>query len=498
MTDIGMIHIVYPIANAAEKEYVKKFFRFIGCFISDCPVDETIGTNWGRYLFPYNEKNGIDIILNYYGKDPYQVECSQHGIKRFYLYFHLDKKSCAISHTPLLDDKKIDVYDDKKCTRKKALKCLVNAIWLDRKEDYISVSRILDLYIDNKYGDLFYFLQAKRSLRVLNMGEVLQDPDAQVSFIPLSPYIKRMLSGLWEIYVKLGDYSDVYSAYTQVNTASIIREIVKRIDENDYSSLQDIRCGDEVIKIFSVSELMAKSQKVLERNPQYTSVYLLMASLCKSAPRMDRGEEACYLRALRSIPHERKGYAFIWYRIGYFYEKVHGDPERALENYRRAYQADPKFYQAIFKLGYYAALEGRYNEAESLLNTVIKTIFHGRSPDPDEKGEYKNWLTLSLKDSQYVYKAYILLAKIAIKNDRNYSAKSFVGKACLAATNFEEAALVEKLSDLEAEEFNLFIKYHKESKPVWCIWRVLKPWSEYVVQDAFVRHVVLTHLGRWN
>lgn len=494
MSNVGMIHIVYPVSYSAEKEYIKKFFRFIGCFISDCPVDQ----DWMSYLEPNNEDDGIDLVLNYYGTDPYQAASEYQGITRYYLYFDLEQKICHVSHTPLENGTSLTAYPNLKTTRDKMLQSVIDMIWDGEPQEYLSVSNIRKLYTDSICGDLFYLLQAKRCLRVLTMGEVLQAPEAKVSHIPSHAYNERMLTALYETYIRLDALEDGYSLYARLNAGSMLREISATLINPDYRNYQFIDSSKIAYQIPTVSELIDQAQVLLRKHPYFTSAYLLLASLCKSNPSLDRDEEACYLQALRAIPNGRKGYAFIWYRIGYFYEKVYHDAERALENYHRAVNADVGFYQAMFKIAYYAASDGRYNEAESLLKNVIQSIFRGRDPEPDENGEYGNWSILSLKDSQYLFKAYILLAKICINSNREYSAKAYIGKACLAATTFEEAFLVRKMSDLESEEYCEFIGYHEISIPVWAMWQVLKPWSESIINDAFVRHIVQNRLNQWE
>lgn len=494
MSNFGMIHIVYPVSYSAEKEYIKNFLRFIGCFVSDCPVEQ----DWMAYLEPNNEDDGIDLVLNYYGTDPYQAASEYQGIRRFYLYFDLDQRISHVSHTPLEIGTLLTPYPNRKIMRDQMLQSLIELIWDGEPQACLSVSNIRQLYTDSICGDLFYLLQAKRCLRVLTMGEVLQTPEAKVSYIPSHAYIEQMLTALYDVYLQLEVLDDAYSLYTRLNAGSMMREIAATLDNPDYRKHQIIDSYQVAYQIPTVSELVDQAQILLRKYPYFTSAYLLLASLCKSNPDLDRDEEACYLHALRSIPNGRKGYAFVWYRIGYFYEKAYHDAERALENYHRAVNADAGFYQALFKIAYYAASDGRYNEAESLLINVIKAIFRGRDPEPDENGEYGNWSFLSLKDAQYLFKAYILLAKICINSNREYSAKAYIGKACLAATTFEEALLVRKMSDCNSGEYRDFIDYHEVSIPVWAMWRVLKPWSESIINDAFVRHIVRNRLKQWG
>ena len=150
----------------------------------------------------------------------------------------------------------------------------------------------------------------------------------------------------------------------------------------------------------------------------------------------------------------------------------------------------------MFKLAYYAATEGRFNEAEFLLNQVLFAILKGKGVEIDEQGEYSDWPVLSQKEIQYVFKTYILLAKIAINSNREYSAKAFVGKACRAAAYFEDADQVQQSATVL--EFRNFQRYHQISEPVWAMWKILEPWSESIIQDNNVRQIVRKRLTYWE
>lgn len=500
MANIGMIRIIRPIANTGEKEYIKEFFRFIGCFISDCPVDDLLSNGWDQGLRPYNEETGVDVVLNYYGKDPYRENCLQKGTGRLYLYFDSKEKICAISPTPLDKQSKLNYCKDTVHTRLKALTLLVCNLWSSQVEQRERILDILKLYVGNAGGDLFYLLQAKRSLRILNMGEVLREPSIQIRSVDLNPYLGLLVESLWGIYTQLAHREDPYSCYTRINAASMIREIVQKLRKEDIKLLHTEQYAGECFSVPTVNDLFIEIQKLQAQNPDFISSYLLAASLCQSDNKMSSKIENCYLQALKVIPNNKKDYAFIWYRMGYYYEKNSDDPlitEKALKSYQKAVEVNAQLYQAQFKLGYYAAVNGKFSEATERLTEMIRGLFHGRSIGPDENNKYPNWDFLSLKDVQYVYKAYILLLKMAINHNKEYSARHYVSMACLAATCFERATLVRQLSDQHQPEYEAFIHYHQRSTPVREVWQVLKPWSEYV-QDDFVRNIVQGRLNRWK
>ena len=491
-----VINIIRPIDNGAEKEYLKEFFRFIGCFLSDWTVDERLESDWNRWLRPTNEEGGVDILINFFGNDPYRLECQLRGIKRIYCYFSFGKMYGKVTEQPLMSEQVLDKEKNKAPLRRDVLNSLIKAIWSNDPSLQNGVLNIANAYVGNTQGDLFYYLQAKRSLRFLTMGEVLNEPDARISQIKYVPYIRQTIEAMWELYAKLEGCTDAYSRYTRLKAASTIREIASKLYQGDLINLNQIGYRDRPFCMPSQAEMITKIKELIKDEPRFLTAYLCLAGQCRNISDGDQGEENCYLRVLQEIPNGRAEYAFVHYRIGYYFEKKHDNKKKAIEYYQAAVAIDPEYYQALFKLGYFAAKEGRFNEAESMLQRTIRAIFHGRSPEPDENGTYPNWLALSMKESQYAFKAYMLLAKISINSNREYSARGYVGKACLAATRFDEAGLVRHASS--SFEMACFWDYHQKSEPVHAIWKVLNPWSTGIVQDPYVRNIVQERLLRWR
>lgn len=493
-----VIRVIRPVDNSAEKEYLKVFFRFIGCFFSDTPIETKVPNNWDAALLPEKEPGSIDIVLNYFGNDLYVSKCKLMNVKRVYCYFDFseDNRWGYVTDIPLLSDADLKTGQDKYHIRANVLLMLINSVWKDEPEECQNVRRIAKIYLENSQGDMFQLLQARSCLSVLTMGEVLKEPSAQVSRIQMDSYIKQILSGLWEMWIRLENQFDTYSSYTKVNAAIMMNDVVGRLYESDYRKLNAISYRHQTFCQIQEDSLIQMLKQIVADDPQFMTAYLLLACCCKNLPVTNRTEEQCYLQILNSVPGNKKRYAFIWYRIGRFYEKKYRDLEQAIEYYRRAVQTDPRFYQAMFKLGYFAAADGRFTEAETWLNGTIQAIFCGRSTEPDLDGTYKNWLALSLKDSQYAYKTYVLLAKMSISSAREYSARSFIGRASLAATKFEEATLIRHASD--SKEFVPFERYHRMSTPVWAMWQVLRPWCEDIIRDFFIRDIVRERLARWT
>lgn len=493
-----VINIIRSIDNGAEKEYLKEFFRFIGCFLSDIALDPKEYRAWEQTLKPCNEENGVDIVLNYFGDDPYLLECRFRKIKRIYCYFsfQLHERYVYVSEHPLLNPGMLPRnIGSKAALRRTVLADLIHAIWREEPEARDSVLNIANIYTMNRSGDLFFFIQARRSLRFLKMGEVLDVPNARVKAVSFKPYIGRLLDGLWILWLQLEGLTDPYSRYARVKAGKMMRDVAMVLREEDQFFLKKITFNGIPLQVPTIEELVIKLQILIKAAPRFLSAQMYLAGLSRHIS--DGVQEVfLYQQMLQQVASEKRQYAFIWYRMGRYYEKKIGDIPSAIRYYRKTIEVDPQYYQALFKLGFYAATEGRFKEAELRLQQAIHAIFLGRSTEPDINGTYPNWLALSLKESQYMFKTYMMLAKVAINSEREYSAKGYIGKACIAATRFDEATLVNQAAD--PTEFDDFMAYHQMSEHVWAIWKVLEPWTEEIILDYFLRDIVREKLARWS
>ena len=494
-----VIRLIRPVENGAEKEYIKEFLRFIGCFFSDKTIDPRSPNDWIPYLRPNNESSNVEILVNYFGEDPYLQECRIQGITRIYCYLSFEHMYMSVSAKPFSSEQDLPRVPgiSKSMLRKSALIDLIALIWQNEPNIEAAIQNIATLYTSNPRGDLFHYLQIKRSLQFLSMGDVLNEPSVRVEHIKLYSYLRQAIEAIWFVYLNLEMCTDPYSQYARIKSAGMIHSVYQKITPNDRPLLNKIAFPffSTPFRVITPEEMIDMLRDLISEHPDFKSAHLRMAAVCRVISTSDRAEELCYLRVLQSVTKEQRDYAFIWHRCGYFFEKKYKDIEKAKAFYRTAIKADPEYYQSLFKLGYFAASEGKFTEAEALLKQTITAIFCGRSTEPDGNGQYDNWLALSLKDSQYIFKAYILLAKIAIRSNREYSAKTFIGKACLAATHFEAAGLVSHAST--PDEFDPFNAYHRFGEPVWAIWHALRPWSNGIIHDDYVNNIIRERCKQW-
>ncbi len=495
------IHLICPVENSAEEEYTKKCLRSMGCQVYQRAVNGYDARDWLKQLYPVNEYGGIDIVFNYYGEGrPFEAECERMGIRRIFFYFDMNRRLAGVTNDPV-------IWASKENLRQIAMENLVGLIWQNRPQEHNSVQSIIDLYqgitrvagangilVPQKMADdLFFLMQAKRSLRVMTMGEVINDPHATIDRIPLYAYVRKILDGLRRMYQGLipqGQAVTCYELYARINAALNMWNIRDLIYENDLAGIENL--------FPTAADVYALMQQLLDWEPNSISARLLHARLCECRRESAAQIETAYQRVLQCLPANQRSYAYVWYRVGYYYDKKRNDKELALRHYTHAVKLDPEFYQAVFKLGQFAAREGRFAEADSCLNDVIRIMFHGRYSGPDPNDTYPNWAFLSLKDTQYAYKAYVLMASIAIKDNREFSAKGAIGRACLAATKFENSNQERALLLDAYNERDDFRNYHVYSMPVRCMWKALLPWCKNITQDQFVITIVENRLSRWR
>lgn len=518
MASVNTIRIIRFFEDAAEKEYIREFFRFVGCIVFDSLIDEWLDARWEQNLQPDSEECGVEVVLNYYGNDPYLEECAQNGIRRVYLYFSMDDKIAYCSENPLAANKKKWLlaaknkpedrthFKSKYFARKKAVKRLIDTIWNGNVAQKNALNHIYNRYTKISLPilpplppnvDMFYLLQAKRSLRVLNMGEVLEEPTAKISHIPIQNYIGNILTELTRFYIGLNatNRKDVYTVYAKVNAANMIREVERLLFESDKNKIPfHLATEDDLIR-----ELLS----VQNKEPEFLSIYLLMANVYQLNWRQNPIQEELYMRVLRSLPENSRRAGFVWYRLGLYYEK-NNNLNKAMSCYQKSVQTDRMCYMAWYKLGYHSAREKQYETAEQYLTQMIKVIFHGRSTSPEEDGEYPDWSHINLKELQYTYKSYITRAKIWIIKKGEFSTRALIGKACLAVSKYEDPDIIFKIADPpttntnDRQAYQAYLTYHRTSAPVWAMWQVLRPWSEKIIKDSFVRFVVENRLAQWK
>lgn len=491
MPNVNTLQIIRPWGYAAEKEFLKEFFRFIGCLVYDTTVSQFSG--WTEFLQADPADNDVDIVLNCPVEDHYVVSA---GHRRIYVDFafpvedqinynyHVgDTQGKQVTYNYQVGTTQEELHQNqyvatsKKELRAGVLEKLIDLIWEDKPEGKVCIQEVRKLYLQK---NLYNILQCKRGFRILRMGEAI-DANINISHIPPQAYALEMLRNLWYVYAvlrrqqRLEDTTNtfynvkestrsrcIYSVYACVNAGRCIRQIFNLLSYTPSESLDcdfvETNLSPEECKfeVCTVETLIGYLRFILEEDPSHLTAYLMAATVCSTSEETKASAREYYDYILDKAAGNEKYYAFIQYQLGSYYEKIGGNKEAALSCYQYAQKADPsRCYQAQYKLACHAARIGRFDEAERGFQRVVEIIFCGNSPEPNADGIYSNWEQLSLKELQYIFKSYIWQAKIAYNH---YGSQAFtaayIGKACLAATMYQYTLLVKRsldYSDVEEE-----------------------------------------------
>lgn len=485
-----VIRLVCAMENSAEKEYIKEFFNFIGCFFFDKKFNLRNQFDWFRFLKIGNGKYDVEIFVNYFGDDPYLQESKHRGTKRIYCYFSLEEGYVKVMEQPLSSLKELQINKNinKKALRQTALNELIGLIWKNEPDIEKAILNIADLYVDNPCVDLFYFLQLKHNFDFLSTAEAKKVFPSDLPVISLQPYLINAIKAVYFVFISLESYKDPYSQYARINAANMLYTLYQKIDPNERGLLQEI--SFPFLKPFYLVEpnnIISMLKELIEDSPNFLTAYLLMALIYNDKLNDRKNTENCYLKVLTSIPKEQKDYAFIRYQCGQFFEK-YNDIDTAIKFYNTTFKLSPTYYPVLLKLAYFLVSKRKNEDAEIYLNQAVDTIFCGKSSERQEDGSWKHWEHLSLEELLYILRMYNLLSAFAIRTNKDHSGGAFVSKMCLATDFFEQAKLVQQISNLD--EYNSFISYHSFSEPVWTAWHILKSWGEVVVNDENVTNTI--------
>ena len=487
------LRIIHSISDNAEAEYLLEFFKFIGCLVHDEVVNDVEDDSIMKaHLKQINEYQGVDIVLNYYKDDPYKFEANLLHTERIYIYFSLDERICEVRENPetFKDGQK---YSSKRYTRQTALRLLIDEIWKDDNTNREEIQRILECYIPtNGEGDLFYVLQELGCFRVLKIPDFvlayrkeaedkLESKTARHSFSqlkelyeqkyaktilqPVSSFTQTMFSKLIQIRELLTG-TNPYIVFARINTTLLIKNLCEYTD-----------CKLNEVGI-SENGLLYDAQSLINRNPWFITGYSLMADIYAIGGDAN-GVVWCCRQIQSCITKFPPYYARSLVREGWVLEVLDRRKE-AIDRYKMAVKCSSRSYSAIFKLGYYNAIDGCFREAEFLLKKIIYSL------DRDIIQPFSNTI--------YFYEVCLLLAKIYINENKEYSTKATVSKLFQAALAFEGAQIVSKIADSSEDEFRQFMTFHQESMSMITLFKGVQTWSEGITCQTDITNYVKKRL----
>lgn len=509
------IQLVHPFESASEAEFLKEFFRFVGCLVYDRPLAQTRNTQ------SISQSDAV-IFLNCPVEGQYGLSS---GSICAYLYFEFAVQDKSAYEWKKLQDNILvsNQAKSKAELESQIIQYLVDQIWKDSPLDAKCIQEVCELYLAN---NLYPLLQYKRALRVLRMGEAI-DANIAISKITPEPVIVEMLRSFWHVYAVLRkeqrlyaqeppsqaneqDGRSVYGIYACVNAGRCLRQVYLVLS---YIPDDNLNCDAEKeglspeearFTICGVQTLVGQLKFLLAKDKSFLTAYLLAASISKTSRELAFAAREYYSYILTQTHPSDIYYAFIQYELGNYYEKIGGNISSALQYFKQALEQDDNCYQAQYKVSCYDARVGRFQEAELGFMRVIKILFCGKNSD-----DVANWEQLSLKRVQYAFKSYIWLAKIAYNYYRNTSmVVQWVGKAFQAAKMYQASWLLRRSVDFagnpdqeessaqEPQEVTVnrnwmdLQNYHRQSLPMYVLWLVLQSWVDGVIQDAYLQTLV--------
>lgn len=519
---IRTIQIVHPFESASEAEFLKEFFRFLGCLVYDRPLSQT----WNVESISQSD---VVIFLNYPVESRYSFSS---GSICVYLRFGFSSQGSESYVWEMIEENMPAPKEahSKAELESQVLKHLISRIWKDSERDAECIQKVRELYLAN---NLYPLLQYKRAFRVLRMGEAI-DANIGISKITPEPVIIEMLRSFWRVYAVLrskqrlsvketipeGNVEDnrsVYGIYACVNAGRCLRQVCLVLrylpDDNlDCDAEKEELSPEEArFTICSAQTLVEQLKFLLAKDKSFLATYLLAASISKTSRDLEFAAREYYSYILAQTHPNDIYYAFIQYELGNYYEKIGGNISAAVQYFKQALAQDDKCYQAQYKVSCYDARAGRYQEAEIGFMRVTKILFCGRDSDTAT-----NWQQLSLKRTQYAFKAYIWLAKIAYNYYRSTAmVAEWVSKAFQAAKMYQASWLLrrsvdfagepgqeesgaQKFQEMTPEQGTLqwaeLQSYHQHSEPMHVLWLVLYSWVDGVIQDEYLQTLVKREL----
>lgn len=519
---IRTIQIVHPFVSASEAEFLKEFFRFLGCLVYDRPLSQA------QNVESISQSDAV-IFLNC------PVE-SQYGFSSgsicVYLSFEFSAQDSDSYVWKTIEGNTLVSKEahSKAALESQVLEHLISKIWKDFALDAKCIQKVRELYLAN---NLYPLLQYKRAFRVLRMGEAI-DANIGISKIMPESVIVEMLRSFWCVYAVLRskqhlsaqetlpegndeDGRSVYGIYACVNAGRCLRQVCLVLrylpDDNlDCDGEKEGLSQEEArFTICDAQTLVEQLKFLLAKDKSFLTAYLLAASISKTSRDLEFAAREYYSYILAQTHPSDIYYAFIQYELGNYHEKIGGNISAAVQYFKQALAQDDNCFQAQYKVSCYDARAGRYQEAEIGFMRVIKILFCGRDSDTAA-----NWEQLSLKRTQYAFKSYIWLAKIAYNYYRSTAmVTEWISKAFQAAKMYQASWLLRRSVDFAGEpeqeessaqkpleatlksgtmKWAILQGYHRHSEPMHVLWLVLYSWVDGVIQDEYLQTLVKREL----
>lgn len=211
---------------------------------------------------------------------------------------------------------------------------------------------------------------------------------------------------LWEdIVVELERFqkldfqaNEEYLIHAIVYSKRKVNEICNLLHETRKYATVDLL--QEVDEIYAYDENFYEAECLKAKIVMLDSEYRLMSILY-----LQSCIEQCRVDACKS---------FYYYRLGKKYEML-DRKDQQMESYEKAYEMNPANFRALFKLGVHYINVKDFEKAEKYFTDILKLLYDDHVQEEGIQDCIKN---LSAIELEYASKSYILLAKIALRDEQ--------------------------------------------------------------------------------
>lgn len=480
---VSTLRLIRPVNEASALEVIKEFFCLTGCLFCDKPVHSLKAA---EEELRKDSGTDIDLVLNLNVFCQEDVLSERNDAVQWYKSVWKDEEwadsSIGNSRFAVRNNRRIFIEYRPPEKEKLTFYCklidgIIVRIWNSEKE---TLQRDQLLIINQLYfkNHLLGFLQSKRALRMMNIGEALELNIGRQA-IPAEPYIGDMLLAFSRFYqetIKIQDESEVslYTLYAKVNIARKIREVFQLLEKKPAAE-RSKDSGFPSVTYCSAAFLLTELGKLYRREPQYPGTLFLAARVCQSEPSQEQNAGYYYQKLFETIAgKDQWAYSFIYYEYGRYIERTERNWNRALRYYTKSAQLTPLSYQALFKLACYEAKNWDFTSAQKYFENVIRIIWREFSGE-----KLIVWKNLSLSCIQYLFKTYMWMWKICLSVDNYSEAQAYLGMAWKAAEAYRENKCLQKVYNPKSEIWEALESYHKNSRPVLLLQEIVQSSLDY-------------------
>ena len=508
MKNVIKVRIIYDSAHVAEKEYLRKFFQFIGCLVFEQYID------LGIKKLCSLASDEVLIALNFYREKRLYALWME---RQFYLYFDLNDGFVCLSKEKPLPSQYWNQKEEnsKRDIRRKALEILIEAIWEGDEVNKKAIKDILECYIPKDGDDdLFLALEEKDLYLPFLDWEITYEQRKDVEFTSMEYYHSSMLELL------LSEFTRIEKLLSTLCKGKMFSEKNKE-EESPYLvyALINARQLMNYIRIipkyemdgrrFENDELIEVLYILRTRYPWFITEFLLRANIYAS-----NGDNYSVRRA--AIEYDSflsiVGSGSPYYRFGIFedeyaistWRRLKGDKFLA-EKAIQMNQIDPLYYLAYFYIARYYLVYSNidkqlierdieyqkiYLTNKSIVLEQAKAIFEQACNRIKKKLERSDYYSLTYREALYWYVGSRNLASIALLEHGEFSMRAQIGATVCATKSLQNAFLIEDAYGENEECYKKYTSLHYTNEVVYLLYLMLKKWVFAILKDSFLRFVL--------